>query len=113
MCGTQTGFPAHRGTVSSLALCKAPGFPGSKVKVWRLVPKMRTPLPRVAVEALKGLPSYGVDDYVFPSRSTAKWPDPKKPYRWDMGKPFRALVRSLGIGISASTTSGIPDRRRS
>jgi len=46
---------------------------------------------------LKALPSYGVDDYVFPSRPTAKWPDPKKPYRWDMGKPFRALVRSLGI----------------
>ena len=22
---------------------------------------------------------------------------PKKPYCWDMGKPFRALVRSLGI----------------
>jgi len=60
------------------------------------VPK-KMPLPRVAVETLKGLPSYGVDDYVFPSRPTAKWPDPKKPYRWDMGKPFRALVRSLGI----------------
>jgi hypothetical protein len=54
-------------------------------------------LPRVAAEAQKGLPSYGVDDYVFPSRPTAKWPDPRKPYRWDMGKPFRALVRSLGI----------------
>ena len=51
----------------------------------------------VAVEALRGLPSYGVDDYVFPSKPTAKWPDPKKTYRWDMGKPFRALVRSLGI----------------
>jgi integrase len=60
------------------------------------VPK-KTPLARVAVEALKGLPSYGVDDYVFPSRPTAKWPGPKKPYRWDVGKPFRALVRSLGI----------------
>jgi integrase len=60
------------------------------------VPK-KTPLPRVAVEALKGLPSFGVDDYVFPSRPTAKWPDPKKPYRLDMGKPLRALVRSLGI----------------
>ena len=60
------------------------------------VPK-KTPLPGVAVETLKGLPSYGVDDYVFPSRPTAKWPDPKKPYRWDIGKPFRALVRSLGI----------------
>ncbi len=54
-------------------------------------------MPRVAVEALKGLPSYGVDDYVFPSRSTARWPNPKKPYRWDIGKEFRTLVRSLGI----------------
>ena len=57
----------------------------------------KTPLPRVAVEALKALPSYDVDEYVFPSKPTAKWPDPKKPYRWDMGKPFRALVRSLGV----------------
>ena len=39
------------------------------------VPK-KTPLPRVAVEALKGLPSYGVDDYVFPSKSSARWPSP-------------------------------------
>lgn len=44
------------------------------------VPK-KAPLPRVAVEPLKGLPSYGVDDYVFPSRPTARWPNPKKPYR--------------------------------
>jgi len=61
------------------------------------VPK-KTPLPRVAVEALKALSSYGVDDYVFPSRPTTRWPEPTKPYRWDMGKPFRTLVRSLGLG---------------
>jgi hypothetical protein len=66
-------------------------------EAWEPAHLKKTPLPRVAVEALKGLPSYGVDDYVFPSKPTAKWPDPKKPYRWDMGKPFRALVRSLGI----------------
>jgi integrase len=40
----------------------------------------------------------GVDDYVFPSRPTTRWPEPMKPYRWDMGKPFRTLVRSLGLG---------------
>ena len=39
------------------------------------VPK-KAPLPRVAVEALKTLPSYGVDDYVFPSKSSARWPSP-------------------------------------
>ena len=33
------------------------------------------------VEALKALPSYGVDDYVFPSRPTTRWPEPVKPYR--------------------------------
>jgi hypothetical protein len=38
-----------------------------------------------------------VDDYVFPSRPTARWPNPKKPYRWEIGKEFRQLVRSLGI----------------
>jgi len=41
----------------------------------------------VTVEALKSLPSFGVDDYVFPSRATARWPNPTKPY----------LVKSLGI----------------
>ncbi len=60
------------------------------------VPK-KAPLPRVAVEALKSLPSYGLDDYVFPSKSSARWPSPKQPYRWDIGKEFRALVRSLGM----------------
>jgi len=60
------------------------------------VPK-KAPLPRVAVEALKSLPSYGLDDYVFPSKSSARWPSPMKPHRWDLGKEFRALVRSLGM----------------
>ena len=60
------------------------------------VPK-KVPLPKVAVEALKRLPSYDVDEYVFPSRATARWPNPKKPYRWDTGKEFRALVRSLAL----------------
>jgi len=60
------------------------------------VPK-KTPLPRVAVEALQALPSYGVNDYVFPSRPTTRWRNPKKPYRWDFGHEFRQLVRSLGI----------------
>jgi len=56
------------------------------------VPK-KVPLPKVAVEALKRLPSYDVDEYVFPSRATARWRNPARPYRWDMGKEFRALVR--------------------
>ena len=60
------------------------------------VPK-KAPLPRVAVEALKTLPSYGVDDYVFPSKVSGRWPNPKQPYRWDFGKEFRQLVRSLGV----------------
>ncbi len=51
----------------------------------------------MAVEALKRLPSNDVGEYVFPSRATARWPSPKKPYRWDLGKEFRALVRSLGL----------------
>ena len=38
-----------------------------------------------------------MDEYFFPSRATARWPSPKKPYRWDFGKEFRALVRSLGL----------------
>ena len=34
---------------------------------------------------------------MFPSRATSRWPNPKKPYRWDFGKEFRALVRAQGL----------------
>ena len=30
-------------------------------------------------------------------KSSARWPSAKQPYRWDLGKVFRALVRSLGM----------------
>lgn len=69
------------------------------------VPK-KTPLPRVAAEALKGLPSYGVDDYVFPSRPTAKWPDPKKPYRWTWVSRSGPSFGRWESTTCACTTSG-------
>ena len=39
------------------------------------VPK-KTPLPRVAVEALKSLPSFGVDDSVFPLQGDGETAEP-------------------------------------
>jgi len=77
-------------------------------------------LSKVAVEALKQLPSYGKSEYLFPSRPTARFPEPKQPYMWDIGKRFRKACRTLGIkglrihdlrhaGPSILLEHGIPD----
>jgi integrase len=79
----------------------------------------KVPLPEVAVCALKLLPSYDRDEFVFPSRPTARWPNPKKPWRWDFGKEFRAACKRANvqnlrlhdlrhIGTSVLTEQGIP-----
>lgn len=57
----------------------------------------RVPLPSIAVEALKALPSYGIADYVFPSRPTARFPEPKRLYRWSLGKKYRAACEKAGL----------------
>ena len=51
----------------------------------------------VAVEALKRLPSYGKSEYLFPSRPTARFPNPATPHMWDIGKRFRKACRETGI----------------
>jgi len=51
----------------------------------------------VAVEALKRLPSYGKSEYLFPSRATARFPNPVTPHMWDIGKRFRKACRKTGI----------------
>jgi integrase len=77
------------------------------------------PIPEGLIETLKALPSYGTHDYLFPSQPTKMCPQPKRPYRWDCGKQFRALqsagVRDIRIhdlrhaGATILVTLGVPD----
>jgi integrase len=66
------------------------------------VPK-RIPLPVLAVECLKQLPSFGKQDYLFPAKPNVKYSGNfKKPHAWDLGKRFRricdlAQVKNLRI----------------
>jgi len=58
------------------------------------------PLPEVAVRELKGLPGYGRDTYVFPSKPTHRYEIAsllKRPYRWDIRKPFVAACERAGL----------------
>ena len=78
------------------------------------------PIPQSIVKTLKGLPSHGRHEYLFPSRPTARCPEPQRPYRWDFGKQFRALAKAAGIqnvrihdlrhaGATILMTLGVPD----
>jgi hypothetical protein len=78
------------------------------------------PIPQSIVRTLKALPSHGRHEYLFPSRPTARCPEPKRPYRWDFGKQFRALAKATGIqnvrihdlrhaGATILMTLGVPD----
>ena len=57
---------------------------------------------------------------LFPSRPTARCPEPQRPYRWDFGKQFRVLAKGAGIqnvrihdlryaGATILMTLGVPD----
>ena len=81
------------------------------------------PLPTVAVAELKRLPSFGKNEYVFPSKPTPRYPDSthlKKPYRWDMRKAFVAACAEAKLedvhihdlrhlGPSILLTQGVAD----
>ena len=78
------------------------------------------PLPSAVVEAIELLPSRGTSEYVFPSRPTARCPEPERPYRWDYGKEFRALAQAAHVkdirihdlrhaGATILMTLGVPD----
>jgi integrase len=78
------------------------------------------PIPQAIVKTLKALPSHGRHEYLFPSRPTARCPEPRRPYRWDFGKQFRALAKATGIqnvrihdlrhaGATILMTLGVPD----
>src|SRR5438445_13860309 len=66
------------------------------------------------------LPSSGLHESLVPSRATARCPEPRRPYRWDFGKQFRALVKAAGVenvrihdlrhaGATILMTLGVPD----
>jgi hypothetical protein len=55
------------------------------------------PIPQSIVKTLKALPSHRSHEHLFPSRPTARCPEPQRPYRWDLGKQFRALAKAAGI----------------
>ncbi|MEJ2145463.1 MAG: site-specific integrase [Acidobacteriota bacterium] len=55
------------------------------------------PLPGVAVEALKLLPSYNRRDYLFPSTPTGRHPNPRTPHVWDLGPRFRDVRKAAGV----------------
>ena len=95
-------------------------LPSLHVPVTKNGRPMTVPLHDVLLEALKRLPSLGSRDYLFPSRPTARFPDPKKPYMWDIGKRFRAAcveakIKGLRIhdlrhcGPSILLARGVPD----
>lgn len=78
------------------------------------------PLPAAVADALKVLPSRATSQYVFPSTPTARCPEPKRPYRWDYGKEFRALATAANLkdirihdlrhaGATILMTLGVPD----
>jgi Phage integrase family len=78
------------------------------------------PIPKSIVKTLKALPSHGRHEYLFPSRPTARCPEPSRPYRWDFGKQFRALAKAAAVldvrihdvrhaGATILMTLGVPD----
>jgi hypothetical protein len=64
------------------------------------------PLPAAVVDALELLPSRGTSEYVFPSRPTARCPEPVRPYPWDYGKEFRSLAKAARVKDVRITTCG-------
>jgi hypothetical protein len=78
------------------------------------------PTPQAIVSTLRALPSHGKHEYLFPSRPTAKCPEPRRPYCWDVGKGFRALAQTTNVqgvrihdlrhaGATILMTLGVPD----
>jgi integrase len=50
--------------------------------------------------ALKQLPSYGKDEYLFPAKPNSRFKDKEKfskPHAWDMGHRFRTACKLAGI----------------
>jgi integrase len=58
----------------------------------------KVPLPALAIEAIRHLPSYGKDEYLFPAKANVRFRGAfKKPHAWDIGKRFRRTCKLAGI----------------
>ena len=58
----------------------------------------RVALARFAINAIKMLPSYGKEEFLFPARPNVRFQgDFKKPHAWDFGKRFRRVCEHVGI----------------
>jgi integrase len=81
----------------------------------------RLPLPKLAVVALRLMPSYQTHEYLFPAKPNVRFKGNfSKPYAWDLGKRFRricglAQVNDLRIhdlrhfATTALFMEGVPD----
>ena len=58
----------------------------------------RIQLPDMAVDALRGLPSYGRHEYVFPAKPNPRFKGNfKRSHAWDFGKRFRRVAKLAGV----------------
>jgi integrase len=57
----------------------------------------RLPLAEEAITALKGLPSYGQDDFLFPADRASVRFTGRQDHIWDLRKPFQAACQRAGI----------------
>jgi len=52
----------------------------------------------MASEALRALPSFGRNEYVFPAKANPRFKsDFKKPHAWDLGKRFQRVAKLAGV----------------
>jgi len=59
---------------------------------------IKIPLAQIAIDAIKSLPSYGKDEYLFPAKPNVRFQsDFKKPHAWDLGKRFRRICKTAKI----------------
>ena len=67
-------------------------FPSIYVERTKNGKEKRVALAELVVQAIKTLPSFGKEEYLFPARANIRfWSDFKKPHAWDIGKRFRRV----------------------
>jgi integrase len=55
---------------------------------------IKLPLPQIVIDAIRNLPSFGREEYLFPAKPNVRYKENfSKPYMWDIGKRFRRICR--------------------
>jgi integrase len=99
------------------------GFPYIEIPITKNDDSKIIPLPGVAVQEMKALPSFGKSEYLFPGVPTHYRPDAskfKKPHRWDIKDAFAKARKKAGLkdlhihdlrhlGPSILLAQGVPD----